>query len=373
MIMRGKDSSKLDREGINREARGWFIDIHHGENTPDIQENFKVWLAEDDEHRKSYEDICAFMQQTQAFTSDPLCKEKYKHLASEKIAAGQPIQKALAMLKQFFQKRVQAGQKASFKSRVFYGPIALSMLLFLGAYIVFQPARRDYTYHTEIGEQKTVVLADGSTVKLNTNTRITVDFSEQNRSVILDQGQAYFIVAKERERPFMVHFDKGQVIAVGTEFEVYNKGPEVLVSLVEGKVRVLGLPAHQTASQAAQKAHVEQRDIVMVADSDTDIGAQISVSAKTLSSVIEMDNSLIIAWQDKKMIFRDKTLGYVIAEINRYSPRRIILEQAEMANTVISGIFPTQSDEALEIISNYFDLTQTVNTKGEIILTPSIL
>ncbi len=356
-------------EKITNEARAWFIEIHYGEKTPDRQQRFEDWLAKDPRHPKSYNEVKDFMQKTEVFTSDPLCQKKYHDLLPEKLREPNSSAENIVAFKQPTREARQPTPKAPFyRRRFFLGSMAASIFLLLSVSVVSQYFLSANIYQTAIGEQKTVVLADGSTVKLNTNTKIDVDFSALNRSVTLEHGQAYFIVAKDRQRPFIVHFDKGTVTALGTEFDIYNKGPEVIVSLVEGTVKVHSLPSQPALTGKAPEIETAPEDIIMVAEDDRISGAQITLSAQNISPVIKTDNKLINAWQQKKMIFRDKTLAYILTEINRYSTQKIILGQPELADEVISGVFPTESSKALEIINKYFGFTATLNNRNEIIL-----
>ena len=351
----------LIMERINCEARAWFIKIHYGENDPAQQHMFENWLSEHNDHQKSYKEICAFMQKTEEYTSDPLCRERYKNLLLKEsdyqeksveniIAFKQPSQKTPVFCRKFFLQTVAA-----------------SLFLVLGIAFFIQAFFMGDSYQTAIGEQKTVSLADGSIVKLNTNSKVTVDFTAGIRSVTLDHGQAYLIVAKNPSRPFIVNFGVGSVTAIGTEFEVYKKGPKVVVSLVEGKVKVHGSSLKAVDKQVQEAKH-EPEEIVMVADTGLDTGEQISFSPQHISPVIKTDNKRINAWQRKQLIFRKVSLDQVISEINCYSTRKIILAQPLLGNKIISGIFPIDSVEAISIINKYFGLTKSINEHDEIIL-----
>lgn len=355
-------NSTLIMERINREARAWYIKIHYGENDPGQQHMFKNWLSAHNDHQKSYEEIWAFMEKTEEYTSDPQCRERYGNLLlKESNDRKMSVENVIAFK--------QPSQKIPVFSRnIFLRTVAASLFLVLGIAFCIQVFFMRDSYQTAVGEQKTVSLADGSIVKLNTNSKVTVDFSTGIRSVTLDQGQAYFIVAKNPARPFIVNFGVGSVTAIGTEFEVYKKGPKVVVSLIEGKVKVHGSSQKEVAKSVPEAKH-EPEEIIMVADTGLDTGEQISFSPEHISPVIKTDNKRINAWQKEQLIFRKASLDQVISEINRYSPRKIILAQPSLGNKIISGIFPIDSVEAINIINKYFGLTKSINEHGEIILT----
>ena len=353
-----QDDFIVNAERIGQDAKSWYIKIHYGGNDPSQQKKFEIWLAAHKDHQKCYDDVCIFMQETEKHTSDPLSKERYKHLLD--VEANSRVS-----LKENIIGFLQRGRISDASQRkTLWGSIAVSLFLLLSLSFIVQIFIRDDSYQTAVGEQKTVTLADGSTVKLNTNTKITVAFTDLNRSVILDQGQAYFIISKDPEHPFVVTFDGGSVTALGTEFEVYNKGPEVIVSLVEGKVKVQSYPKNTTAKQIRG---VEPEEIIM--STKDDLGTQISLSPNHISPIIKTDNDLINAWQKERLIFRKASLDHIIAEINRYSPRKIILAEPSLGNEVVSGVFPIDSGEAIDIISQYLGLTKSINDNDEIILS----
>lgn len=369
-----QDNTKLNIEKINNEARAWFVKIYYGGNACSQQKDFDEWLAVHQLHQKIYDDICVFMQRAEAYTSDPLCAEKYKDLLpKESHRIEDPVENIITFKAPVQKIRQIDQQRPLLSKKLFLGSIAASLLLLVGAGVLFQIFLNDATYQTIVGEQRTVMLADGSKVKLNTNTEIKVNFSHNKRSVRLNHGQAYFIIAQDRERPFVVNFSEGSVTALGTQFDVYNTGRKVVVSLVEGAVKIHSNALQEPLSQEELTIQSSPSDVTMVVDdNDKDVGAQIVLSSKGMSSVIKTDNKQISSWMGQQLIFADSTLGYVVSELNRYSIRKIIIKDSDLANEYVNGVFPVQIREALEIIKNYLNLTTTVNSKGEIVLERSI-
>src|SRR5262249_53251968 len=95
-------------------------------------------------------------------------------------------------------------------------------------------------YSTDIGEQRTIALKDGSRVELNARSKIKVLYSKERRSIELIEGQALFSVAKDPTRPFVVSSGNARVRAVGTQFDLYRKPVGTVVTVVEGRVAVRG-------------------------------------------------------------------------------------------------------------------------------------
>src|SRR5258705_86287 len=104
------------------------------------------------------------------------------------------------------------------------------------------------TYTTDVGEQRSLRLVDGSTVILNSRSRLHVAFTETARPLEVRQGQALFHVAKNSARPFIVRSDGTVVRAVGTQFDVNRNRSGTIVTVVEGRVAVYSNPLSQLPS-----------------------------------------------------------------------------------------------------------------------------
>ncbi|MEJ1963522.1 MAG: FecR domain-containing protein [Gammaproteobacteria bacterium] len=94
------------------------------------------------------------------------------------------------------------------------------------------------SYRTPVGGLASVPMEDGSRITLNTDSQIRVDLTVKERRVELQQGEAFFEVAHDASRPFIVRAGNKRVIAVGTRFSVRREANDVRVVVTEGKVRV---------------------------------------------------------------------------------------------------------------------------------------
>ena len=105
--------------------------------------------------------------------------------------------------------------------------------------------KEETRFQTAIGEQAAVALPDGSSFDLNTNSRIWVDYSQRQRVIRLERGEAYFKVAHDTHRPFWVRAGDYWVRAVGTAFNVYLRPTGVEVTVSEGTVKVVNATANE--------------------------------------------------------------------------------------------------------------------------------
>lgn len=182
-------------------------------------------------------------------------------------------------------------------------------------------------YATRTGERRMIELADGSRVWLNSASALSVDFSASRRSLHLYGGEALFEVAKDAQRPFVVHAGDGEVTAVGTRFDVDSRGPEVQVAVSEGVVRVEagGKPAVRLAA-----------------------GERLAYRGEAAPGPVQpLDLDSASAWQRGKLIFNQRPLGEVLAELERYLPGRILLTDASLRRHKVSGVFDLDDPDAL--------------------------
>ncbi|WP_300381138.1 FecR domain-containing protein [Henriciella sp.] len=284
------------------------------------------WYAELQEPGLSHETWEAF----QAWESDP----------ANAAAFGEIERSLVAMDRSGFGRRAREDREVSRKDRVpgwvgWLGGIAALVLIGLvvvGVWPAAQPVAPDI-YVTDIGEVRQVVLADGSTVTLNTASRVEVRLGEDAREIELAWGEALFDVAGEA-RPFVVMAGASRTEALGTRFNVQAGGDEVAITLVEGSVRV------GASDGAGQGSVLEPGDqLVMQADG----GVEVS----------EVDLESVGRWTSGLVQFDNTTLAEAVAEMNRYSSVTIRIGDQALAAERISGSFPAgqQRDfaESLEL------------------------
>jgi transmembrane sensor len=173
-------------------------------------------------------------------------------------------------------------------------------------------------------------LPDGSTVQLGARSSISLSFSRDARYLVLESGEAFFSVAKDAARPFVVQAGSVAVHAVGTEFNVRRDGETTIVSVREGKVDIVKGVLNAGASPGAPHAPTSPVRLSageQVAARDPESG----LSIKTISP------QAIAAWQKGRLEFADEPLRQVIATVNRYSSREIVLTDQSLGALRITG------------------------------------
>jgi transmembrane sensor len=192
------------------------------------------------------------------------------------------------------------------------------------------------SFETAHGEQRSWRLADGSLLRLNTDTAVTVRFSRKERLIELKQGQAHFEVAHDVARRFRVAAGEVGAIATGTQFDVYRKRTTTIVTVSEGEVAVFtGQPPRVGRGDPANRSRRIGAGYQLRIDVELD-------SAQPLP--VDLDQSL--AWLQHKIAFEHRPLGEVADEFNRYAHVPLEIADPALRELRISGVFETDDMES---------------------------
>jgi transmembrane sensor len=196
-------------------------------------------------------------------------------------------------------------------------------------------------YATAIGETRTIVLPDGSSVIMGGLTKLSVGYRQDVRRLELVEGQALFNVAKDRKRPFVVRSGNGLITARGTEFDIKRDTDAMAVTLVHGVVDVNATNGFKA------------RDVRLRA------GMQLHVSAKgKISEPAFVDVRRVLAWREGQLNYEDAKLSTIVADLNRYSPRPITIDDDAVGAIRVSGSIKTMSiDNWLAGLAAAFDIS----------------
>jgi transmembrane sensor len=237
----------------------------------------------------------------------------------------------------------------------FAAAASLLLAFAFGAYVWLKPSGDRYT--TAVGGFASVPLKDGSNITLNTATEVSVALTGQERHIDLARGEAFFEVAKDAKRPFVVNAGKKRVIAVGTQFSVLRDGDGIRVIVTEGTVRIEDNGAGSTLPPALPLSAPRSADAVLLsAGSVAHAGdAGVLVRKETAS---ETQGQL--SWRSGLLMFRDQTLGEAAAEFNRYNERQIVIRDPAIANLKIEGNFrATNVDAFVRLLESGFPVRAT--------------
>jgi transmembrane sensor len=399
--------SKMNTQ-IYEEACAWFVECRAGDLDDAGRREFDRWLRKSPEHLSSYLEIAAIWNEgplldpdgkwsvdrliehalaadddnvvtlvAGAATADTIsAKQSLTASAAEPSAV--PHSQSVAMRKTWF---------TGWRRLAIAASIAILTIL-AGAFGLLEFSSPIYA--TALGEQRSIQFEDGSTVELNSRSKIRIKYSKQERDVELIEGQALFHVAHDVTRPFIVAVGATRVRAVGTQFDVYKRSNGTVVTVVEGKVAVYSAPQRgpgaaptvpvpaQAPASLSGSASPRKRVVAPTSTASSVVGftasnpevpvvqpntvtldptgstsllvaagEQVTVSGEAAQKTASPNIAGVTAWRDREIVFEAATLSDVAEEFNRYNERKLVIEDPKLYGFHISGIFSSTDPEAL--------------------------
>ena len=308
---------------IAAEAAVWMARLHGPSRSLEMEQEFRAWQASSPAHREAFERCTDMWQDVPRIG----LATAYESLGSQHSTPARAS-------KRWHEAAWRWGTACAVASAA-----AVVAVLVLNW-------RSQNAYTTHVGEQRLVVLEDGSRMLLNTDTRIRVHFVAAQRTVEVRNGEAFFEVAKDAHRPFVVRIAGSEVVAVGTAFAVRyapdsRAGDELAVTLVEGQVDVR--PAGRDDSAALAPQH----PVSMRAGDRLLLDRQARNPAASVVARVDRPNvEQAMAWKRSEAIFDNALLSDAVAEMNRYNRTPIVLlDGLDSAGLHVSGLYRT-SDSA---------------------------
>lgn len=193
----------------------------------------------------------------------------------------------------------------------------------VGGYFAFRLGDGATNFETRVGEIRRLPLADGSVMTMNSASQIKVNLAQDVRQIALLQGEAWFEVAKDAKRPFIVQVGDVQVRAVGTAFSVRTRGTAVEVLVTEGVV--------ETSAR-----HDSKLQLTLKGGDRAIVGASALVDFETGQST-NVDRAL--AWRSGMIDLNGTPLSSAAEEFNRYNQRQIVIADPAIAAEQFDGLF----------------------------------
>jgi transmembrane sensor len=348
MPMRIRYSNEKTHAAVVAEASEWFIDFRAGDVNGEARLRFIEWLRRSPEHIQAYLEVSGVWSELPS--SDPAGRFDIASLIARArnesdVIPLSPVNPRLPPVPPTA--RLRAFRE--FPRRSVLAAAALALLASIAALFLWIDRDTARSYSTGIGEQRTIQLMDGSTVELNARSRVEVRLTDRRRDVVLIEGQALFRVAKDKHRPFVVLAGEAQVRAVGTEFDVYRKHTETVVTVVEGRVETYA--GSDGAGGAA---------IVLSA------GEQLTVLPHTVTKPTRADTVAATAWVHKRLIFEEMPLSEVAEEFNRYNRRPLTIDDPELQALKISGVYSSTDPASLINFLRNQNSIQVIETENQV-------
>ena len=313
------------------EAADWLMAREEGALSPEDQSRFDAWFAASDSNKAAF------------------WRLEYGWEEADRVAS---------------LGRVEPVEDTGYRPRLrWWLPIAASIALVFGVQqFAGSPAvapkgnavpqqRATNVYATPVGGKRLVGLADGSRIQLNTQSKVRTAFTRDRREVWLDRGEAFFEVAHRGGQPFIVHAGDRQITVLGTKFSVRRDGDKVVVTVLEGRVRV----DEMEDNRATRSSIIVGGDIALAE------GAATLVTARSEQKV-----EGALSWRTGMLTFDQKPLPAIAAEFNRYNARKLVLQGEAVGAIRITGTFPSDKPDAFaRLLRDAYGL-EVVETAEEI-------
>jgi transmembrane sensor len=290
-----------------RQAADWLARLLAADANERDRDAFERWCAESDANADAYAAVAAAHDHARLLADDPLIADAARKAriaySGRGSAGGVPRYIALA------------------------AAALVVVAIGAGAWRLHRDAARTEAFATAIGELRHVTLADGTRLVLDTSTRLDARFGRDARELVLHEGRIDVDVARDT-RPFSVASGRGVVRDIGTHFEIERHGEDVAVKLMAGAVDVsLRGEAGATTLAPGQEARFGREGGVVVAEAaDAADGPR---------------------WTDGTLVFRERRLADLLAEVNRYSTVRLRLADPSLGDLRVSGVFHVGDEASL--------------------------
>jgi transmembrane sensor len=350
--MRKEQTTELQSTtSVTQQASHWWVLLNSGTATPADHQAFGEWVTRSPERVEAYLQSIRLAQTLRSDKTrwpdtpieDVICAAKAAPAAVSRLPRGDPRERrdtGAASLRVLVPRFVMA-------AAITFAALAA------GWYLLLSSQR----FQTALGEQRSVVLSDGSVATLNTSSVIQVSMSKDRRTIMLVSGEALFQVAHDPARPFDVKTGDTTVRAVGTQFDVDRRAAGTTVTVVEGKVAVFTAPP--TGSDDG-----EADNLPLAA------GEQLTVVPRMKLHAIRANVAAATAWTQRKLIFENRPLGEVAAEFNRYNRQSIDIQSPQLRSQEVTGVFQANDpDSFMLFLAKIPDVNITRSADNRFVVT----
>ena len=342
------DLSPTIREQISAEAVDWLLRFQDSTRTSSDREAFSNWLTRSPAHIEEYLAVSSVwvglnVPSEAEFSTDALIA------AAREAPTDNVVRLATYHAPNGRQPRIE--RVRGFGPRLWLG-LAASVALGIGAWLGYAGWFHEPVFKTAIGEQRSVSLPDGSLVFLNTNSEVRTRWTKAERHIDLIKGEARFQVAKNTARPFLVFTSDATVRAVGTIFNVRAEPSGTEVAVIEGRVKVSALTGGVGAEKGISDSNFPRSKRLPPAGPvppsiELAAGQRAAVALNRIDPDAGPPMESVVAWTERRLVFRDEPLAGVIAEFNRYRVEPLAVDDAQLATLKISGVFDSSDPDSL--------------------------
>ncbi len=320
-----------DRE---MEACAWIAKIDGGSATSEDIQALRDWIREHPENKRAFE----------MFSSDFIAVRDLLSTVGEAVldleATSNTTNSFVGWLKAAKRNWGLMATGGALAASLIWGSLMIS-----SGWIdsVIPKSESRVFYASNIGEQESIQLADGSTVMLNTDTELSVEYTAYERRVQLVKGEAVFNVAKDPNRPFRVHSNRTVVQAIGTVFSVKSVKGKVELLVEEGVVEM--------TANAVAKVSIDLNNTIELSEKRRVTSGSYAVFESDTDKLTEIKDIALVerrmSWRKGMLTFDNEPLEDIVEEYNRYIGQQIVIDDPSLLDISIGGTFPIGRTDAL--------------------------
>jgi transmembrane sensor len=319
---------------IEEEAAHLFTELHKDDAKSQAFIEWQRWMNADPSHRTAYERIEQTMLRLKIPVKPPL--PSVEEMAADEYDGSMSIEE--------WQSLPRSTGKSSFvRFATAAGLAVLSLVagaLWLNGH--YRAQHGTFALHTSAAERREFKLPEGSRITLDADSVLNVELTPELRSLQLARGEAYFKVSKDAARPFIVSAGNAQVRAVGTAFNVRMSADRTVVAVTEGKVEVTSdanpVIDSDISTEPPSKATVKKHSVQTLLAAQVSAGEAVSYANNAgLQEMPAAAASLATTWLNGRRQYRDEPLRYVLADIDRYTGKRIEIAEGPTGDLKFTG------------------------------------
>jgi transmembrane sensor len=333
----------VNAKKIEEEAAHFFTALHEENATSQAFVEWRRWMSADPSHRAAYESIEQTMMRLKIPVKPPL--PSAEEMAADEYDGSMSIEEWKSL--------PRSTRKSSLlRFATAAGLVVLSLVAgvfwFNGDY---RAQHGTFALHTSAGERREFELPEGSRITLDADSVLNVELTPELRSLELARGEAYFKVSKDAARPFIVRAGNALVRAVGTAFNVHMSADRTVVAVTEGKVEVTSdanpVVDDGTSTKPPSKAIVKKHSVQTSLAAQVSAGGAVSYANNAgLQELPATEASLATTWLNGRRQYRDEPLRYVLADIDRYTGKRIEIADGSTGDLKFTGTLDLNNSAA---------------------------
>jgi transmembrane sensor len=346
-------------------AMEWIQRLRDEKSTDKDVTEWLRWYEHDEHNRKVFDELQRFWNEAGALDSGPdgaariAELERYENSPASKTTRG--------VLRSVFRR---SSPTTGISSRL---AMALAAALLIIRPAVFPEANISGDSPSTIPRAadssspvRHTQLPDGSTVDLTARTSLTVRYTASQRTLALKTGEAFFSVAPNHARPFVVNTEGVRIRAVGTQFNVRQESDRVVVTVVEGIVDISSMGSQVDGAADATAAGVT--NLLRI-----NAGNEVTWMVRSGERIVRAtEPERVAAWREGRLDYVNESLAAVIADVNRYSNRRLLIRGADLGGMRYTGtVFLNAVDEWLRAMPSEFPIQVVQDSNQAFIIGPS--